>query len=30
MPSLSRWRKVTAVKTFLRLGACEESAAQAW
>lgn len=30
VPSLSRWRKVTAVKTFLRLGACEESAAQAW
>lgn len=30
MPSLSRWREVAAVRTFLSLGACEVRAAQAW
>lgn len=30
VPSLSRWRKVLAVQTFLSAGACEESAAGAW
>lgn len=30
VPSLSRWRKVLAVQTFLGAGACEESAAGAW
>lgn len=30
MPRFSRWRKVIAVKTFLRRSACGESTAQAW